>query len=179
MSQKLVDALADARRLWAAKEAAMPRVFSSTKPPPEKYRRACAAYESAMNGYASDPALRASMVCWMLDFCGNEEPAWAREKREPTDREMASAIAGTASSLARTVAEWLRRQGATITDSGSGAGGWHIGAHCSDEESRMLCIAARGRFATEIAGGELSLVLQFWGWQFANLHEDRESRSQS
>lgn len=174
MSNKLASALAIARELYAAKEAAMPRVFSDAKPLPFKYRMARAAYEAAMDEYATDPELRAHMVCWMLDFRGKEEPRWIRSRREPTDAEMLDTVAGTTSSLAKIVSVWLREQGANVTDSGSGAGGWHLGAHCSDEESRILCVAARGRFAAEIASGSLTLSLHFWGWQFSDLHTDDE-----
>src|SRR5262249_44241622 len=68
MSSKLGAAIDRARALYAEKEAAMPRSFSNNKPLPERYRKAQAAYESAMDEYASDPELREHMVCWMLDF---------------------------------------------------------------------------------------------------------------
>lgn len=149
----------------------MPCSFSNKKSLSEKYQRAKAAYESAMDEYASDPDLRDHMICWMLDFCGNEESEWAKENRAPTEAEMPLAISGTGTVLAQVVCGWLHEQGANITDSGSGSGGWHLGAHCSDQESRVLCTAARVRFAKEIESGALSLELHFWGWEFRDLHK--------
>lgn len=172
MNPKLASALRVLVPLYDAKHAAMPRSFSTEKPLPHKYRAACAALDTALTVCAADPDLRAVMVPWMLDFCGTDEPAWARDGRVPTPKEAAAAVFGDESDLAKRVHVWLSARRANVTDSGSGSGGWHFGAHCTDTQAHDLCVAARTHFAEDIEAKRLTLKLHFWGWHFRELDDD-------
>jgi hypothetical protein len=151
--------------------------WGSREPLPEAHRKARAALDNAMSEYAADPELRRHMRCWMVDFCGDTEPEWYKRaskaiaENRPVEEtlspeELKQAINGEVDALSRRVAAWLESVDANVTDSGSGAGGWHLGAHCTQTELDSLTTLARETFAKEIAEGALKLRVQFWGWRF-------------
>lgn len=122
-----------------------------------------------MAEFAADPDLRAHMRCWMFDFEGTEAP-----NRKLLESEIDRATHARFGRLPIIVRTWLEGRKYQITDSGSGAGGWHLGVHCDDAELASLSPLARIIFAEQIASGDLTLSLKFWGWHFKGLEEPAE-----
>ena len=143
--------------------------------PHGNYQQARRKYETFMTECAAVPALRAEMSPWMVDFSGTQS-----DVRHDPDLEgdaLTDAIRADVSTFARSVRMFIEeKHDCTVTDSGSGAGGWDLGALCSDEQSARLCRAAQDEFAPYIAAGMLTVSLKFWGWRFTDVGNTREAK---
>jgi len=133
------------------------------------------AAEELMERLACDPELRRHMRPWMLDFCGTSEPAWARQEREPNEDEAHAAMLISHDEVAVELLRWLHDKGFTVTDSGSGKGGWHMGVPCTDADAERLCRLVHGAWGNLLSLGFFTMRLRFWGWRFVlTADEQRE-----
>lgn len=120
------------------------------------------AREALEESFAADPELREHMLPWMLDFEGSEEP--------PEGSNLEALIGAKFGELPRIVSAWLEKHQARVTDSGSGLGGWHFGALCSDEQATRLCRLAREELRVYLDAKVLTMRLRFWGWRFEDMY---------
>jgi hypothetical protein len=121
---------------------------------------------------ASDPDFFDVMQQWMVDVVG-----CCSEESCPTDEQLKEVL-GTLdfrkfiserSGIAAAVQEYVESFDFVITDSGGGAGGWHIGVPCNENDCRKLCRLLHNRFGSAIKAGLIKVVRHFWQWRLPTL----------
>ncbi len=107
----------------------------------------------------------------MVDFEGKEQPPGAsRSENNTTPEQFDTAMRADFGELPRIVRSWLEARGFSISDTGSGTVGWHLGVPCTDEAQERLCRLAYRELATYIEAGALTISLHFWGWRFKDIY---------
>ncbi len=130
-------------------------------------------------GLACNPAFFDIMMPWMVDIRGKDEPqaeALLATAGAPTHANIKSMLE-TAGALPKSVRDWLEEQKYPITDSGGGAGGWHLGIPCTEPQARMLCSDFHIQFRDPIRAGLLTIVRHFWGWKLPTMHNWEQAKN--
>lgn len=133
------------------------------------YEKAQRGYEALLEELASDPIVRAEMTPWMIDFHGSGGPH--HEAMPLTGPALRRAVQADVSEFARKIRAWLDSQNANITDSGSGMGGWDLGALCDDAEAARICREAQIDLREYLDAGVLTIHLRFWGWRLRGVSD--------
>jgi len=111
--------------------------------------------------------------CWMVDVWSKSTCCASQETLSAATDELLQGLPATdrAGSLAQTVREWIESNGFNLTDSGIGCG-WHLGAHCTENEAKRLICGLRTRFARALDAGIIYVVRHFWSLSISPQEDD-------
>ena len=107
--------------------------------------------------------------CWMIDVCGSSSSSEEDLEEFLTLLcENGPTAIDKVGGLAQAVRKFITDNGFTVTDSGGGAKGWHIGTPCTDSEAQKLCTLLLSHFDKAIKCGALVVERKPWALQFIN-----------
>lgn len=123
--------------------------------------------------FLANPALRPHVRAFMVDVHG-EEPTLTEKDMEAWRAEPGSPLAMIAgkSRVARVVRDFIDGHGFTITDSGGGCCGWHVGSPNTRDGADELCDLLYENFKPLIDEGVLLVEVHLWSMKLVDLNGD-------
>lgn len=104
---------------------------------------------------------------WMIDIIGGNNENYkdhliTEESLKAFVENPLEAMSILGGKIYEEVRDWLLKNNYVLTDSSGGLGSWHLGCHCTNSESHLLCNSIRKVFFIHFDSGYLKLSRKYW-----------------